>query len=85
MSILANQSSILGSELTDDVEVALLSAVDDDHGGVIVELKEPMDPAAFHTSLRASISNWRKQVIFSIMDIFSPLGCPVFCFSFLGT
>ncbi|XP_065001445.1 nudix hydrolase 2-like isoform X2 [Musa acuminata AAA Group] len=61
MSILVNQSSVLGPELTDDVEVALLSAVDDDHGGVIVELKEPMDPAAFHTSLRASISNWKKQ------------------------
>ncbi|XP_064961652.1 nudix hydrolase 2 isoform X3 [Musa acuminata AAA Group] len=63
MSILVNQSSVLGPELTDDVEVALLSAVDDDHGGVIVELKEPMDPAAFHTSLRASISNWKKQVL----------------------
>ncbi|CAD5175269.1 unnamed protein product [Musa acuminata subsp. malaccensis] len=63
MSILVNQSSVLGPELTDDVEVALLSAVDDDHGGVIVELKEPMDPAAFHTSLRASISNWKKQGI----------------------
>ncbi|CAK7324498.1 unnamed protein product [Dovyalis caffra] len=39
----------------------LLPASDDDHGGVIVEMKEPMDPDMFHAKLRASLSLWRQQ------------------------
>lgn len=42
----------------------ILAGRNDDHGGVIVEMtKEPMDPSLFLTLLRASISQWRQQVI----------------------
>ncbi|KAK2965012.1 hypothetical protein RJ639_026436, partial [Escallonia herrerae] len=39
----------------------LLSAVNDDHGGVIVEMKESMVPDVFLTVLRASMSQWQLQ------------------------
>ncbi|XP_057978695.1 nudix hydrolase 2-like [Malania oleifera] len=39
----------------------LLPASNDDHGGVIVDMKEPMDPTVFLTLLRASLSEWRRQ------------------------
>ncbi|PSR85401.1 Nudix hydrolase [Actinidia chinensis var. chinensis] len=42
--------------------VELLSSVKDDHSGVIVEMKEPMDSDAFHSLLRVSISQWKKQL-----------------------
>ncbi|KAJ8760194.1 hypothetical protein K2173_011050 [Erythroxylum novogranatense] len=38
-----------------------LTAVDDDHEGVIVEMSEPMDSEAFASILRASLALWRKQ------------------------
>ena len=40
----------------------LLPASDDDHGGIIVDMKEPMDPDIFHAKLRASLSLWGQQV-----------------------
>ncbi|XP_072982536.1 nudix hydrolase 2-like [Typha latifolia] len=42
-------------------EVELLPGMDDDHGGIIIELKDPMSPGAFISSLRASLSNWKQQ------------------------
>lgn len=42
--------------------VEILRSVNDDHGGVIVELVEPMDAAVYGSSLRASISHWKQQV-----------------------
>lgn len=43
--------------------VKLLSAVDDEFGGLNVEMAEqPMDAALFASRLRASISHWRQQV-----------------------
>ncbi|KAJ6754064.1 NUDIX HYDROLASE 2 [Salix purpurea] len=42
-------------------QAELLSASDDDHGGIIVDMKEPMDPDVFHAKLRASLSFWRQQ------------------------
>ncbi|KAI4371179.1 hypothetical protein MLD38_019445 [Melastoma candidum] len=39
----------------------LLSGKEDYYGGVIVEMDEPMEPSAFLSILRASISNWRVQ------------------------
>ncbi|KAH7533509.1 hypothetical protein FEM48_Zijuj04G0138500 [Ziziphus jujuba var. spinosa] len=41
--------------------VELLNSVDDQHGGVRVEMKEPMDPKIFSTLLEASISHWRQR------------------------
>jgi Nudix hydrolase domain len=64
MSNLTNPSSVAGSILMQQgQEVELLDFVNDDYGGVIVEMKAPMDPTVFASSLRASISNWRKQVL----------------------
>ncbi|XP_061346737.1 nudix hydrolase 10-like [Gastrolobium bilobum] len=39
----------------------ILPATDDAHGGVIIDLKEPMDTEVFVTLLRTSISQWKQQ------------------------
>jgi 8-oxo-dGTP pyrophosphatase MutT (NUDIX family) len=39
----------------------LLQAVNDAHGGVIVDVKEPLSPAVFHSKLKASLSRWKQQ------------------------
>ncbi|KAH1062826.1 hypothetical protein AAZX31_02G282700 [Glycine max] len=39
----------------------ILPATDDAHGGVIIDLKEPMDSEIFVTLLRTSLSQWKKQ------------------------
>ncbi|KAM7495650.1 hypothetical protein LguiB_030259 [Lonicera macranthoides] len=42
-------------------KVQLLSAINDDFGGVIVEMNEHMDSNVFLTMLRASMSQWKLQ------------------------
>lgn len=44
-------------------EVEILPATNDNHGGVIVEMKDPMDSRTFVFSLRASLEIWRQQVM----------------------
>ncbi|XP_041023174.1 nudix hydrolase 2-like [Juglans microcarpa x Juglans regia] len=47
-----------------ETESSLLTAVNDEFGGVIVEMapqQHPMDAAAFGSVLRASIYHWREQ------------------------
>ncbi|XVE96679.1 hypothetical protein REPUB_Repub02eG0243200 [Reevesia pubescens] len=39
----------------------LLPAINDDHGGVIVEMEEHVDSDTFVTMLRASILQWKQQ------------------------
>ncbi|KAF7831273.1 nudix hydrolase 10-like [Senna tora] len=39
----------------------ILEATNDAHGGVIVEMKKPMEPQVFLTLLRASLLQWKKQ------------------------
>ncbi|CAN1336886.1 Nudix hydrolase 2 [Linum perenne] len=46
--------------VTDGQQVQLLTSVNDHHGGVIVEIGEPIDPGLFSSMLRLSISEWRK-------------------------
>lgn len=46
--------------------VGLLNAVEDSYGGVTVKMKEPMDSKDFVPLLRASISQWRQQVLFFV-------------------
>ncbi|KAK1581953.1 hypothetical protein Q3G72_010524 [Acer saccharum] len=41
--------------------VKLLEASNDEHGGVIVEMEEPMAPQAFATVLTASMLHWKHQ------------------------
>lgn len=45
-------------------EIKLLTSTNDDHGGVIVEMDEPMDSITFVSILRASISHWKKLVVY---------------------
>ncbi|KAK1389160.1 putative Mutt domain protein [Heracleum sosnowskyi] len=42
-------------------QIDILNAVDDAFGGVIVEMKDPMNSNVFDTLLRVSISCWREQ------------------------
>ena len=44
--------------------IELLNAEEDRHGGVIVNVEDPIDPLHFASLLEASISNWRQQVHF---------------------
>ncbi|KAL0693253.1 hypothetical protein Bca4012_060433 [Brassica carinata] len=41
--------------------VTLLPAVEDKYGGVMTEMSRPMDPSAFSSLLRSSLSNWTLQ------------------------
>ena len=45
-----------------EVKMKVLAGENDEHGGVIVEMKEAMDSEAFLSLLRASIAHWRLQV-----------------------
>ncbi|XP_038689369.1 nudix hydrolase 2-like isoform X2 [Tripterygium wilfordii] len=60
MSASMNSSSPLAAE-NEVREVKLLDAINDDHEGVIVNMKEPMDSKAFSSALRASIVHWKHQ------------------------
>ena len=50
-------------------QVKLLDSVNDDHGGVIVELSEAMDLKVFASMLKASIALWRSQVFIGVLSI----------------
>ena len=43
-------------------QIGLLNAVEDLYGGVKVDVEEPMDCNVYVHLLRASITQWRKQV-----------------------
>ncbi|KAJ7963615.1 Nudix family hydrolase [Quillaja saponaria] len=62
MSVSASLSSLMDHLCENGVDcVEMLPAINDAHGGVIVDMKEPMDPKLFATLLRASISKWKEQ------------------------
>lgn len=46
--------------------VEILPAINDLHGGVIVEMQEAMDSQIFLVLLRASMAQWRQQVLSSL-------------------
>ncbi|XP_048446290.1 nudix hydrolase 10 isoform X2 [Pyrus x bretschneideri] len=54
-------SSVNSSNQVCENGVELLPAINDAHGGVIVDMKDAMDPQDFLTLLRASISQWREE------------------------
>ncbi|KAG5095313.1 hypothetical protein JHK84_050901 [Glycine max] len=45
-----------------DLSIKILPATNDVHGGVIVDLKEPMDSKDFATLLRSSLLHWKQQL-----------------------
>lgn len=65
MSISVNSSDRVCENGIQHVE--LLPATNDVHGGVIVDMKDAMDAQHFLTLLRASISQWRREVLLSII------------------
>ncbi|KAL5718843.1 hypothetical protein ACHQM5_011705 [Ranunculus cassubicifolius] len=63
MSVSVSSSSVTTQAVIDNGEqvVGILTAENDDHGGVMVDMKEPMNSEDFSSSLRASMSHWKKQ------------------------
>ena len=43
--------------------VELLEGIEDTCGGIVVDMIKPMEPGNFIIALRASISQWKEQVI----------------------
>lgn len=62
MSVSVSSSSVVEKAVVDNgPQVGLLTAINDDHEGIIVDLKEPMNYQDFSSSLKASLSHWRQQ------------------------
>lgn len=60
----ASTASLAKEEEVRGKGIGLLSAVEDQHGGVIVNMEEPMDSLVFASQLEASLRQWREQVDF---------------------
>ncbi|KAK7273451.1 hypothetical protein RIF29_14501 [Crotalaria pallida] len=57
----ASIASLAKEEAMRGKDIGLLSAVEDQHGGVIVNMEGPMDSLDFAFLLEASLSQWREQ------------------------
>ena len=60
------KSRSTGSIMVDEhnvQQIELLTGTPDSYGGVSVEIKNPIDSNLFGDLLRASISQWRQQVL----------------------
>jgi hypothetical protein len=57
-------SALLDEEVRCKGTIELLKAVEDQHGGVIINIDEPMDSYDFASMLQDSLSQWRTQVDF---------------------
>lgn len=62
MAVTPTKSSSSSVEEISGQQIDMLNAADDAFGGVVIEMKEPMNFNVFDTLLRASISRWREQV-----------------------
>ncbi|KAL1812975.1 hypothetical protein ACET3Z_023040 [Daucus carota] len=61
MAVTATKPSSSALEEISGEQIDILDAADDAFGGVVVEMKKPMNASVFDTSLRKSISHWREQ------------------------
>ncbi|CAI8596732.1 unnamed protein product [Vicia faba] len=63
MPVAASPAPPLGDHLCENGFecVEILPATNDAHGGVIVDLKDPMDPEDFSSLLKSSLLQWKKQ------------------------
>lgn len=43
-------------------EIKLLEGINDNYGGVVIKMNEPMDPNNFASMLKSSMSCWKNQV-----------------------
>lgn len=62
--------SLMGQNGVEDEvrKFRVLPACDDEHGGVIVDMKEPMGPTVFQAMLKASLSQWKLEVCDFLLD-----------------
>ena len=76
MSVAASPAPSLGDHLCENGFgcVEILPFTNDVHGGVIVDLKDPMDPQVFDSLLKSSLLQWKKQVAI-ILYIYMVLNC----------
>jgi len=58
----ATLASLAKEEEVPSKGINTLRAIEDQHGGVIVNIENPMDSSVFSSLLEASISQWREQV-----------------------
>jgi len=63
-------AALCSSSLVEKIE--LFDGSDDAYGGVVVEMKEPMDSELFASVLRASLLQWTQQVLNSLLKIIWP-------------
>lgn len=68
MSVSTTSSSVTKQTMP-ECGVDRLNAVEDLHGGIRVDMEEPMDPEIFSALLRTSISQWRQQVRVSCISL----------------
>lgn len=70
MSSSSTSLAIAEKEIPQDniEQLELLSGVYDHYEGVIVEMKDPMDPKEFGFLLKASLSQW-KQLVFDLCPV----------------
>ncbi|KAK7289587.1 hypothetical protein RIF29_03335 [Crotalaria pallida] len=63
MEVSASPAPLLGDRLCQSGFecVKILPSTNDAHGGVIIDLKEPMDSEVFATLLRSSLLQWKQQ------------------------
>ncbi|RDX78606.1 Nudix hydrolase 2, partial [Mucuna pruriens] len=57
----ATLASLTKEEEVQGKGIRTLRAVEDQHGGIMVNMEEPMDSSVFASLLEASISQWREQ------------------------
>ncbi|KAL5193824.1 Nudix hydrolase 2 [Glycine soja] len=57
----ATLASLAKEEEVPSKGINTLRAIEDQHGGVIVNIENPMDSSVFSSLLEASISQWREQ------------------------
>ena len=71
MPVSASPAPLLGDRLCENGFecVKILPATNDAHGGVIVDLKEPLHSEVFATLLRSSLLHWKQQVNILIQSL----------------
>lgn len=58
----ATLASLVKEEEVRGKDIETLKAIEDQHGGVIVNMEDHMDSSVFASLLEASILQWREQV-----------------------
>ncbi|CAI8597909.1 unnamed protein product [Vicia faba] len=57
----SSSAALLDEEVRGSRNIGLLKGIEDQHGGVIINMEDSMNSYVFASMLEASISQWRKQ------------------------